>query len=180
MSPPGRPKGEYRSAQHEGNPVHAPSDQALIDFVLAEARLLDEMRFDDWLQLFTEDGHYWMPLTHGQTDARLQASLMYEDTMLLKVRVERLKGARTFSQQPTSRCHHLLQTPTVETRDDASCLYSTRTAFHFLETRRDEQTLYAGWATHTLRAGVAGLRIQLKRVDLVNCDAAFGSMQLFM
>lgn len=158
----------------------APSNQALIDFVLAEARLLDELRFDDWLQLFTDDGHYWMPLTHGQTDARLQASLMYEDTLLLKVRIERLKGARTFSQQPISRCHHLLQTPTVETRDDVAGLYTTRTAFHFVETRRDEQTLYAGWATHTLRVTAAGLRIQLKRVDLVNCDAAFGSMQLFM
>ena len=24
MSPPGRPKGEYRSAQHEGNPMSPP------------------------------------------------------------------------------------------------------------------------------------------------------------
>ena len=157
-----------------------PTNQALIDYVVAEARLLDEALFDDWLQLFCDDGHYWMPLTHGQTDARLQASLMYEDTMLLKVRIERLKGARTFSQQPISRGHHLLQTPTVETRDDAAGLYTTRTAFHFVETRRDEQTLYAGWAAHTLVHAAAGLRIQLKRVDLVNCDAAFGNMQLFM
>ncbi len=158
----------------------APTNQALLDFVLAEARLLDELRFDDWLQLFTDDGHYWMPLAHGQTDARLQASLMYEDTMLLKVRIERLKGARTFSQQPISRCHHLLQQPTVDARDEAAGLYTTRTSFHFVETRRDEQTLYAGWATHTLKFTAAGLRIQLKRVDLVNCDAAFGNMQLFM
>jgi 3-phenylpropionate/cinnamic acid dioxygenase small subunit len=158
----------------------AQSNQALMDFVVAEARLLDELRFDDWLQLFADDGRYWMPLAHGQTDMRLQASLMLEDKLLLKVRVERLKGARTFSQQPASRCHHLLQQTTVELRDDAAGLYTTRTAFHYLETRRDEQTLYAGWATHTLRATDAGLRIVLKRVDLVNCDAAFGSMQLFM
>jgi 3-phenylpropionate/cinnamic acid dioxygenase small subunit len=158
----------------------APSDPQLIDFVLAEARLLDELRFDDWLQLFTDDGRYWMPLTHGQTDARLQASLMYDDTMLLKVRIERLHGARTFSQQPASRCHHLLQQPTVESRDDAAGVWTTRTAFHYVETRRDEQTLYAGWATHTLVGTADALRIRLKRVDLVNCDAAFGNMQLFM
>ncbi len=31
MSPPGRPKGEFRSAQHEGTPVSAPGrSQALI------------------------------------------------------------------------------------------------------------------------------------------------------
>lgn len=158
----------------------SPSDAQLIDFVLAEARLLDELRFDDWLQLFTDDGRYWMPLTHGQTDARLQASLMYDDTLLLKVRIERLHGARTFSQQPVSRCHHLLQQPTVESRDDAAGVWTTRTAFHYVETRRDEQTLYAGWATHTLVGTADALRIRLKRVDLVNCDAAFGNMQLFM
>ncbi len=157
-----------------------PSAQQLIDFIYAEARALDEGRFDDWLQLFTEDAYYWMPLTPGQTDARLQASLMHEDKLLLKVRVERLKGPRTFSQQPPSRCHHLLQAPSVESRDDAAARYTTRTAFHYVETRTDEQTLYAGWAWHTLVWDGSALRIQLKRVDLVNCDAAFGSMQLFM
>ena len=156
------------------------SDVQLIAFVLAEARLLDEMRFHDWLQLFTEDGHYWMPLAHGQTETKLHASLMFEDKLLLKIRVERLHGARTYSQQPRSRCHHLLQQPTVESRDDAAGVYTTRTAFHYVETRIDEQTLYAGWATHTLVQVDGGLRIRLKRVDLVNCDAAFGNMQLFM
>ncbi len=160
--------------------MSVPSNAQLIDFVMAEARLLDELRFDDWLQLFTEDGHYWMPLAHGQTDTKLHASLMYEDKLLLKIRVERLHGARTYSQQPRSRCHHLLQQPTVESRDDAAGVYTTRTAFHYVETRMDEQTLYAGWATHTLVPVDGALRIRLKRVDLVNCDAAFGNMQLFM
>ena len=164
--------------------MSAPTNAQLIDFVLAEARLLDELRFDDWLELFAEDGFYWMPLAPGQTDARLHASLWYEDKLLLQVRVQRLKGSRTFSQQPRSRCHHLLQQPAVESRDEVAGLYTTRTTFHYVEARLDVQTLYAGWATHTLvaDAAVAGgaLRIKLKRVDLVNSDAAFGSMQLFM
>jgi len=49
-----------------------------------------------------------------------------------------------------------------------------------VETRLDEQTLYAAWATHTLVLVDGALRIRLKRVDIVNCDAAFGSIQLFM
>lgn len=161
--------------------THLPTDQQLIDFVLDEAAMLDELRFDDWLALFADDGHYWMPLAHGQTDPRLHASLLYEDRLLLQVRIERLRGARTFSQQPTSRCHHLLQTPRVTARDDAAGTYACRTAFHYIETRQDEQTLYAGWARHELvRQGDGALRMRLKRVDLVNCDAAFGNMQLFM
>ena len=161
-------------------PSGAPSNAQLIDFVVHEARLLDELRFDDWLELFTEDAHYWMPLAHGQTDPKMHASLLYEDKLLLKVRIERLRGARTFSQQPASRCHHLLQVPAVESRDEAAGVFITRTSFHYVEARQDEQTLYAGWATHTLVATAEGLRIRLKRVDLVNCDAAFGNMQLFM
>ena len=30
-------------------------------FLYHEARLLDERRFHDWIELFTEDVHYWMP-----------------------------------------------------------------------------------------------------------------------
>ena len=52
---------------------------------------------------------------------------------------------------------------------------------HYVETRFDEQMLYAAWATHHADdRRMAGCRIRLKRVDLVNCDAAFGSIQLFM
>lgn len=160
--------------------MNSPTNAQLVDFVLDEAAMLDDLRFDDWLALFTDDGHYWMPLAHGQTDPRLQASLMFEDKLLLQVRVARLAGARTFSQQPLSRCHHLLQQPRVQARDDATSLYTCRTSFHYVETRKDTQTLYAGWATHTLVQQADGLRIRQKRVDLVNCDAAFGSIQLFM
>lgn len=160
------------------------SDRELIDFVYAEARLLDELRFEDWLDLYTEDGYYWMPLAHGQTDPKLHASLMYEDKLLLRVRVERLAGQRTFSQQPKSRCHHLLQAPTVEHGHPDSAPaeghHVVRTAFHYVETRQDAQTLYAGWTTHHLVEQDGALLIRLKRVDLVNCDAAFGNIQLFM
>ncbi|NYT82120.1 aromatic-ring-hydroxylating dioxygenase subunit beta [Alcaligenaceae bacterium] len=158
--------------------------QTLIDFVYGEARMLDEQRFEEWLGLFTEDGHYWMPLSHGQTDPLLQGSLMYEDTLLLRVRVERLAGQRTYSQQPKSRSHHLLQQPTIETaeawHDPDSGRYAVRAAFLYTETRRDQQTHYAGWSTFQLLAQEGALRIHQKRVDLVNCDSALRSLQLFI
>ena len=157
-----------------------PTDTDLIAFVVHEARLLDEQRFEHWLDLFTEDGRYWMPLEWQQTERVLHASLMDEDKLLLRIRVERLKGNRTFSQKPKSRCHHVLQTPVVDSRDDAAGAYQLYTPFHYLETRLDEQTLFAGWAKHHLVQVDGQLRIQLKRVDLVNSDAAFGNIQLFM
>ena len=160
------------------------SPDELADFVYAEARLLDEQQFEAWLDLYAEDGHYWMPLEHEQTDPRLQPSLMYEDKMLLRVRVERLAGLRTYSQQPRSRSHHLLQRPSIETaqpwHQPEQGQYALRAAFHYVETRLDQQTLYAGWAGYELSSSDQGLRIRQKRIDLVNCDASFRSIQLFM
>jgi 3-phenylpropionate/cinnamic acid dioxygenase small subunit len=148
-----------------------PTDQELIDFVVREARLIDQQRFDEWLDMYADDAFYWMPLEWNQTDPRLTCSL---------IRVERLKGARTFSQKPKSRCHHVLQTPQVDSRDVAANSYVTWTPIHYVETRLDEQALYAAWVTHHLSVEDGKLRIKLKRVDLINCDAAFGNIQLFM
>jgi 3-phenylpropionate/cinnamic acid dioxygenase small subunit len=157
-----------------------PTHQDLIDFVYREARLLDQHQLEEWLALFCEDGRYWMPLEWGQTDPKLTCSLMYEDKLLLAIRVERLKGNRTFSQKPKGRCHHVLQTPQVESCDFTANLYVTWTSMHYVETRTDQQTLFAAWATHTLTVEEGRLKIKMKRVDLVNCDAAFGNIQLFM
>ena len=151
----------------------------LIAFVYREARLLDEQRFDEWLALFAPDGRYWMPLEHGQTDRRLTSSLMDEDLFLLRLRVERLKGNRTYSQKPRSRCHHVLQAPQIDRFDPEANRYALWTAMHYVETRQDRQDLYAAWATHDLTVVEGNLRIRMKRVDLVNCDDAFGSIQLF-
>ena len=77
---------------------------------------------------------------------------------LLRIRVERLKGNRTFSQKPKSRCHHVLQMPQIERRDEAANEYVTWTPMHYVETRLDEQDLYAAWATHTLTWWTASSR----------------------
>ena len=159
--------------------MSAPAREDLVDFVYHEAFLLDEGRFDEWLELFAPNGRYWMPLEPGQTDPLLVTSLLYEDVFMLRLRVERLKGARTFSQKPPSRGHHLLQRPRVERFEPAGGRFEVVTAFHYVETRFDEQELYAGWSRHVLETVDGALRIALKRVDLVNCDAAFGNIQLF-
>lgn len=160
------------------------TDQQLIDFVYAEARMLDEQRFEEWLDLLTEDAYYWMPLAHDQEDPLLHTSLLYEDKLLLRVRIERLAGQRTFSQQPRSRSHHLLARPEIETthpwHNPEKGQYTVRVAFHYVESRLDQQALFAGWSTFQLVNADGKIRIREKRVDLVNCDAAMRSIQLLM
>ena len=159
------------------NPV---SDTELIRFVVLEARLIDEKRFDEWYALFAEDAYYWVPASPGQRDPLNHNSLAYEDKLLLQLRIERLKSPLAYSQKPASRCHHLLQTPEVERRDPARGEYLTRTQLIYTETRGDDSQRYAATAWHTLVWADERLRIRLKRVDILNCDAALPSIQLFL
>lgn len=157
-----------------------PTEQDLIRFVYREARLLDEKRFEEWYDLFTEDGFYWVPLVPGQADGVNHTSLAYEDRLLLKLRIERLKNPRSYSQHPESRGHHVLQQPDVERHDPAANEYLTRTSLIYTETRGDDQQQYAVTAYHTLTVVDGRLRIRLKRVNLLNCDAALPSIQMFI
>lgn len=154
------------------------SRDQIIDFIYDEARMLDEGRYDEWLALWLEDGIYWMPLDYKQTDAKMTTSLMHEDMFMLKLRVERLNGARTFSQKPKSRCHHVIQRPFIDEFDEGAGRFKTNTSMHYVETRLDEQQLLALTATHDLALVDGKLRIANKRVDLLNSDAAFGNIQL--
>ena len=150
----------------------------IIDFIYEEARMLDDGRFSEWLDLWIPEGHYWMPLDYKQKDPDLVTSLLYEDDFMRRLRVERLNGERTFSQKPKSRCHHVIQRPFVDEFDLDTGHFVTNTSMHYVETRLDEQFLLAITTTHELRLVDGKLRIANKRVDLLNSDAAFGNIQL--
>ncbi|MRX48990.1 phenylpropionate dioxygenase [Paracoccus sp. S-4012] len=150
--------------------------QEIADFVHDEAWLLDDGRFTEWLDLWTPEGIYWMPLDWKQQDAVHETSLLHEDQFMLRLRVERLNGARTFSQKPKSRCHHVLNRPRVlELGEDRAKVV---TQMHYVETRLDEQFLLAVTVTHDLVRQDGRWKMALKRVDLLNSDAAFGNIQL--
>ena len=156
-----------------------PERETIETFVYDEARLIDERRFDEWYDLFSDDGHYWMPLTRHQPDGENHTSLFYEDKLLLRVRIERLKSPRSFSQYPPSYCQHVLQRPSIESEDAEARHWVVRTPFIYVECQRDDQLVLSGttWL-HLIEVG-GMLRIRLKKVELVNCDAALPSIQLF-
>lgn len=157
-----------------------PSDRELTDLVYREARLIDEKRFEEWYELFTDDARYWMPLTRGQPDGETHTSLFYEDKLLLKVRIARLHTSNAFSQQQPSYCQHVLQQPQVEEADADSNRFVVRTPFMYVETQLDRQLILAGVAWHHLTSFEGSLRIRMKKIELLNCDAALPSIQLFL
>lgn len=148
------------------------------EFVYQEARLLDEKRFDEWYDLFDDDARYWMPLSRNQPEDPSYTSLFYEDKLLLKVRIERLKHPRAYSQEQASYCQHVLQQPQLEKQEGE--ILSVRTPFFYMETQLDNQVVLSGVYYHTLCEAFETFRIRQKRIELVNRDAALPSIQLLI
>jgi 3-phenylpropionate/cinnamic acid dioxygenase small subunit len=139
-------------------------------FLLHEARLLDEARFDEWLALFTPEASYWVPSEPGQENPLETVSLIYDDRQLLETRVRRLASPRIYSQEPRSRTSRIVTNVTVEGDADAATTL-VRSKFVLIEFRRNEQRLFGGTSFHRLMVIGGTIRIASKRVDLVNCDA---------
>ena len=155
-----------------------PNLSAVEAFIYDEARLLDERRFEEWMALFSEEGHYWVPTQPDQKDPLRTASLFYDDRKAMKARFTRLKHPLIHVQTPPSRTRHVVSGIRLEDCDAPDqCRASSN--FIMLEYRPGyEQRLYGGTYVHTLQYVGERLSILLKRVDLINCDAFFGAMAI--
>jgi 3-phenylpropionate/cinnamic acid dioxygenase small subunit len=138
-------------------------------FLVHEARLLDDARFDEWLALFTADAWYWVPIEAEQKNPHETVSLIYDDRRLLETRVRRLASPRIYSQEPRSRTSRMVANVTIEEAEAAAC--TVRSKFLTLEYRREGQRMFGGTVFHRLVQTEEGVRIAWKRVNLVNCDA---------
>src|SRR6202451_1392279 len=164
---PGRPRPLARPARL---PAHQTLDiRRCEQFLLQEARLLDEGKFDDWLALFTPDAWYWVPSEPDQADPVETVSLIYDDRRLLETRVRRLASPRMYSQEPRSRPSRIVTNVTIE--EDGKKTSAIRSKSMMIEYRREQQRLFSGTAMHRLVQADGRVMIAWKRVDLVNCDA---------
>jgi 3-phenylpropionate/cinnamic acid dioxygenase small subunit len=188
----GRPPKRARKPAAQRRPIRAPARTARLparqrldlrnceQFLLHEARLLDDGKFDDWLTLFTADAWYWVPSEPDQTDPIETVSLIYDDRRLLETRVRRLASPRMYSQEPRSRTSRIITNVTVEdgshstlprSRGSEGWGCTVRSKFMMIEYRREQQRLFGGTTLHRLVQADGRIMIAWKRVNLVNCDA---------
>lgn len=162
-------------------PAHVPGDtlRELEQFLYREARLLDERRFWEWDRLFTDSGMYWAPQQHGQANPFEHISLFWENRMLREVRIRRMENPRNWSQQPPTRTAHLVGNVMVEGLDRQGLLVVSA-SFQVSEWRLVQRQL-AGRYTYKLASQEGGgWKIQLKRVDLINCNDVFANLEVFV
>ena len=136
-------------------------------FLYYEARLLDTQRYEEWLELFTDDATYWVPLEQNQKDPFETSSIIHDDRTLLELRVKQARHPRAHARQPLARTVHQVGNVMIEESKDEIRVTST---LQLVEFRNEKQRLYGALVEHRLRRVNGTFKIAHKRVDLVNSE----------
>ena len=90
-------------------------------FLYREARLLDAEQFDAWLEMLTEDIHYWMPAIQNRyrrdkspAYSENNFALYDEDMKSLRLRVRRFNTGVAWPEDPPTRHVHVITNIEVE------------------------------------------------------------------
>jgi 3-phenylpropionate/cinnamic acid dioxygenase small subunit len=141
-------------------------------FLYRQAELLDGKHWQAFIDLFAEDGVYWMPVTREQTEWEGSPSIFAEDKLMMEIRKGRVSHPNAWSQAPMWETSHLVSHVVLESASAGEV--RVRSRFHMMELRRDAVRHFGGTYRHTLvRDGTGPWRIRLQRVDLFNSQAPF-------
>lgn len=146
-------------------------------FLSREAVLVDNARLNDWLELFTDECLYWVPITAGAGDPRYQVSHSFDDRRRLTDRVYWLRTGLAFSQLPASRTRRLI-TNVEATVDQKTGALLVRSNFVIYEFRAGVTKTYAGWYAHVLKDLGGTLRIQMKQANLLDSEQVHENLTL--
>ena len=155
-------------------------------FLYREARFLDERRFDEWLELLSDDIRYWMAARSNRypriskaiaildPDRYVEEDLAGDEELAildetkdtLTARVARLATGMAWAEDPPSRTRHLICNIDVEPGDDPS---EFRVYSNFLVYRsraETEEDLYVGARQDLIRRVDGGWKIARRRLTL--------------
>ena len=155
-------------------------------FLYREARLLDERRLHEWVELFTEDVRYWMPMRsnrypaeskaigrlaqeHEPETERAQAeelAILDETKATLRARIARLDTGMAWAEDPPSRTRHIISNIEVEEGDTTSELKVYSNYLVYRTRGETEQDFYIGRREDVLRRIDGAWKIARRKIIL--------------
>jgi 3-phenylpropionate/cinnamic acid dioxygenase small subunit len=153
--------------------------QEVAEFLYAEAELLDERRYDDWLALLADDIRYWMPMRRnvkfGETEGEFtreatEIAWFDEGKETLTRRVRQIQTGIHWAEEPQSRIAHLVtNVQLLEATPSPADAREVTTKCRFLIYRNRVETetdLLVGKREDTLRRGGDGWQIARRKIIL--------------
>jgi 3-phenylpropionate/cinnamic acid dioxygenase small subunit len=140
-------------------------------FLYREARLLDERRFHEWLDLFADDVRYWMPVRSNRYPKASKAiaildpdrydedglakdgelAIFDETKETLARRVARLDTGMAWAEDPPSRTRHLIANIEVEAGETESDVMAYSNFIVYRNRGETEESSYVGGRQDVLR-----------------------------
>ncbi len=152
-----------------------------------EAELLDDRRFDEWVDLFTDDARYWVPARQTTTTGELadefakpgEIAYMDESKRTLQMRVDKLRTGISWAEVPPSRTRHIVSN--VRVRQNGGGEIEARSNFICYRSRLEtEQDLYVGERADVLRRVDGALRIAKRTVLLDETVLSARNISVFL
>ena len=123
--------------------------QEIEELLYREAELLDERRYEEWLELFTEDVRYWMPMRRNVPRDELEREFTREGTDVnwfdegketLARRVKQILTGVHWAEEPASRICHMVSNVQVLTAPPAGPSAEIAVKSRFLISRNRVET----------------------------------------
>lgn len=147
---------------------------AVQDFLYREAELLDERRYEDWLDLFTDDAHYFMPMRrnvpHDEperefTRAGADVNWFDEGKDTLTRRVAQIRTGIHWAEEPLSRICHMVSN--VQVLHDSEAEVGVKSRFLVYRNRVETETdVLVGKREDLLRRVNGGFKIARRKIVL--------------
>lgn len=162
------------------------------DLLYSEADLLDERQYERWLELFTADVRYWMPLRKNvswrerseDSSAEDEIGWVDDDKATLTKRVKQLLTGIHWAEEPISRVSHVItnirMADKLDTLDDGE---SMTVKCHFLvyRNRLDTETdILVGRRDDTLRRVNGDLKIARRKIIIEQSTLLAKNLTVFL
>lgn len=145
----------------------------LNQFYIREAWLLDERRFKEWLDIFTDDVLYFMPRRknvlrrelHREVTPLGDLAILEEDKRYLEMRVARLETGMAWAEDPPSRTRHMVGNLEVTPQDGGQVF--ARTAFLVYRSHLEtDHQLLSGFREDALRKADGVWKVRKRTIVL--------------
>ena len=159
------------------------------DFFYLEAELLDERRLREWLDLFSDDAHYWMPVRYNPLDRPTalneelskpgESYYFNDDKESLRIRVERAYAKNAWAEMPPSRTRHIISNIRVK-RDDGFEI-EVHSNFIVYRTRMEkDQDIFVGTRRDILRRANGAMKFVRRTIILDQAVLAAKNISIFL
>jgi benzoate/toluate 1,2-dioxygenase beta subunit len=166
--------GTAAAQRERGMTSHFEAVQRLL---YLEARLLDEGRLDEWLDLFTPNAVYWIPAGDYNIDPNDHVSIVYDTRQDMERRVARLKSGYAYAEDPPSRTHRAVSNLEIQVPGaDGERTLTALTVMSLFALTKHKYVIHSARCEFLLQYNEPSWKIERKKVGLLRNDEPLEAM----